>query len=190
MFMLYALPVGLLAGWLLGGHASGLTTVRLRWAPLALIGLLAQVALFLEPIVEHIGAMGMPIYVGSSLLVLAVVLRNVRVPGLPAVAVGASLNLVTIMSNGGYMPASTRALEALGKTVNPSYSNSLVTSHPVLAPLTDVFAMPAGVPFANIFSIGDLLIGIGIAWAIAAATRRGASGNLQPRSHTVGTDER
>jgi hypothetical protein len=190
MFMLYAVPAGVLLGWLVGGRLEGLAGVRLRWAPLALVGLLVQVALFLEPVVERVGALGPPVYVASSALVLAVVLRNISLPGLLPVAAGASLNLLAIVANGGYMPASPGALGALGKTINASYSNSLLTSHPALAPLTDVFAMPAGVPFANIFSVGDVLIGIGIAWAIAAAMRGGASRNLPPRSHALGTEGR
>jgi hypothetical protein len=44
----------------------------------------------------------------------------------------------------------------------------------MLEPLTDVFAIPAGVPLANVFSIGDVLIGVGIAVVIAAAMRREA----------------
>jgi hypothetical protein len=32
--------------------------------------------------------------------------------------------------------------------------------------------MPAWAPFANVFSIGDVLISVGLAWAIAAAMRR------------------
>jgi len=38
--------------------------------------------------------------------------------------------------------------------------------------LTDIFALPRWMPLANIFSIGDVLIGIGVAIAIAAAMRR------------------
>jgi Family of unknown function (DUF5317) len=190
MFMLYALPIGLAAGWLAGGQVGGLTSIRLRWAPLALVGLLAQVLLFLEPVVERIGGYGVPIYVGSSALVLVVVLRNVDIPGLLAVAGGATLNLVAILANGGYMPASSAALSALGKTVNPGYSNSLVTSQPVLAPLTDLFALPAWLPFANIFSVGDVMIGLGVAWVVATAMRSGAPGNLPPKSRALGTDER
>jgi hypothetical protein len=41
----------------------------------------------------------------------------------------------------------------------------------VLGPLTDQFAMPAWMPMANIFSVGDVLIGVGIAIAIVAVMR-------------------
>jgi hypothetical protein len=42
---------------------------------------------------------------------------------------------------------------------------------PALRPLTDVFAIPSAVPLANVFSIGDVLIGLGLATAIALAMR-------------------
>ena len=39
----------------------------------------------------------------------------------------------------------------------------------VLGPLTDLFAMPTWMPMANVFSVGDVLIGVGAAIAIVAA---------------------
>ena len=39
----------------------------------------------------------------------------------------------------------------------------------MLGPLTDLFAMPGWVPLANVFSIGDVLIGIGAVIAVVAA---------------------
>jgi len=189
MFILYALPVGLLTGWLSGGRLQGLTDVRLRWAPLALLGFLIQLVLFFGPVAESVGALGMPIYVGSTALVLTAVLRNGRLPGLPLVALGAISNMAAIVANGGYMPASAGAMEALGRAANDGYSNSAVMDQPALAPLTDIFAIPAGVPFANVFSVGDVLIGVGIAWAIAAAMRGGARRNLPPKYGLASTDE-
>jgi multisubunit Na+/H+ antiporter MnhE subunit len=50
-------------------------------------------------------------------------------------------------------------------------TNSVVVDRPALEPLTDVFALPAWLPLANVFSVGDVLIGLGIAIAIAAAMR-------------------
>jgi hypothetical protein len=44
--------------------------------------------------------------------------------------------------------------------------------NPALEPLTDIFAIPASLPLANVFSIGDVLIGVGIVIVIAAAMRR------------------
>jgi hypothetical protein len=189
MFILYAVPIGLLLGWVLGGRLAGLEAVRWRWAPVAITGLLLQLVLFSTPVTERIGDAGAPLYVGSTVLVLAALLRNLRIVGLPLVALGAVSNLAAIVSNGGSMPASADALAALGKSIGEEYSNSVLVTDPALAPLTDVFAMPRWMPMANVFSIGDVLIGIGIALAIAAAMRRGAPGNLPPKYPGHGTDE-
>lgn len=189
MFILYAIPIGILAGWILGGRLAALDAVRLRWAPIAIAGLLVQVVLFSGPVTERVGAAGTPLYVGSTLLVLVALLRNLRITGLPLVALGAVGNLAAIVANGGSMPASAGALAALGKSIGTEYSNSVLMAEPALAPLTDQFAMPRWMPLANVFSIGDVLIGVGIALAIAVAMRGGASGNLPPKYPDPGTDE-
>jgi hypothetical protein len=181
MFMLYALVVGITAGKLMGGSLAGVSQIRIHWAALAVFGLLMQVVLFFGPVAERVGSLGTPIYIGSTALVLVVVVRNLAIPGLALVAVGALSNLVAITANGGQMPASPAAMAFLGKTVNAGYSNSAVVATPVLAPLTDVFALPPFLPFANVFSVGDVLIGVGVAAVIAIAMRRGAPGNLPPR---------
>lgn len=171
MFILYAVLVGLVAGFALGGRPAGLAALRFRFATLAVVGFAAQVVIFSAPVSERIGDVGAPLYVASTAVVFAVLLANLRIGGLPVVALGAAGNLVAIVANGGYMPASAAALAAAGKVPPDGYSNSAVLADPVLAPLTDIFALPPAVPFANVFSIGDVLIGAGIALAIVAAMR-------------------
>ena len=46
------------------------------------------------------------------------------------------------------------------------FNNSGVLSHPHLAWLGDVIPVPASVPMANVFSIGDLLILLGLAYGL------------------------
>jgi hypothetical protein len=70
------------------------------------------------------------------------------------------------------MPADPAALASIGG-VAPGYSNSSVVADPALAPLTDLFAIPAWVPLSNVFSIGDVLIGAGVAVTIAIGMRNG-----------------
>ena len=79
---------------------------------------------------QRIGDLGTPVYVGSTALVLAVVLRNLRLPGLVLVAAGALSNLLAIVANGGFMPASAAALAVVGKAVQAGYSNSAVVEAP------------------------------------------------------------
>lgn len=175
MFILYAIPVGIGLGWLLGGRLERLADIRFRWAPLAVGGLLAQVVLFAGPVAERVGDLGPPLYVGSTVAVLAAVVRNARISGLPLVIAGAVSNLLAIGANGGVMPASPDAVAALGMEASGGFSNSVVLADPALRPLTDIFALPAWVPFANVFSIGDVLIGVGVATAIAFGMREAAA---------------
>jgi hypothetical protein len=89
----------------------------------------------------------------------------------PLIVLGAASNLAAIVANGGAMPASPGALAALGFG-SGGHTSTIVVDHPALEPLTDVFAMPDWMPLANVFSVGDVVIGIGVAIAIAASMRR------------------
>ncbi len=174
MFILYAVVIGVVLGLALGGRLERLGEVRLRWIPLAIVALLVQLALFTDAGTRLAGALAPAIYVGSTAAVLVVVLANLRVPGLPIVAVGAACNLAAIVANGGAMPADPAALASLGLTAGGP-TNSVVVADPALRPLTDIFAMPSWMPLANVFSLGDVLIGIGIAVALVALMRRPAA---------------
>jgi hypothetical protein len=171
MFILYAVVIGLVIGVASGGRITGLASLRIRWAAAIATGLAAQVILFTEAVSQRVGDLGPVLYVGSTLLVFAALVRNRAIPGIPIVVAGALCNLAAVLANGGYMPASEAALEASGKAAPVVYSNSSVVADPALWPLTDVFALPSWLPLANVFSVGDILIGIGIASVIVLAMR-------------------
>jgi hypothetical protein len=98
---------------------------------------------------------------------------NRHVPGLTLLTTGATLNGVVIALNGGTLPASASALQAAGVVYDPTvFTNSGVLAEPRLAWLGDVFAVPAGVPFANVFSVGDVYIVVGAAWLLHVTCRR------------------
>src|SRR5262245_44557044 len=138
MFILYAIPVGIMLGLLLGGRLAGLGEVRFRWAWLAILGFAVQVVLFSEPVTARIGDAGPLLYVASTALVFVAVLRNFRIPGMVLVAAGAGSNLLAVIANGGYMPASAAAASELGRDAPTVYSNSAILDAPALEPLTDV----------------------------------------------------
>jgi hypothetical protein len=174
VFILYAIPIGIVAGLLAGGRLDGLSSLRFRWAALAVAGFLVQVVLFALPTGDALASIGPAVYVGSTVAVLVALLANLPLAGVPLIAAGAASNLAAILANGGAMPVRVETLAAAGLDPHDGFSNSVVSGSPALEPLTDVFAIPAGVPLANVFSIGDVLIGIGIAVVIATAMRRGA----------------
>jgi len=175
VFILYAIPIGLITGFLLGGRLERLGDLQFHWAWLAIAGLIAQVVLFSPAVASVVGEAGPALYVASTVAVFVAVLRNWRIPGLAIVAIGAVCNLLAIAANGGIMPAAPDAVAALGMEAAEGFSNSVVIADPALRPLTDIFALPTWMPAANVFSVGDVLIGVGVAVVIALGMRGGST---------------
>jgi hypothetical protein len=170
LFIVYAVPVGLVAGLLLGGRIGALAGLRIRWAWLAVAGFVVQLTIYTMQVGNLLGDAVPVVYVLSNVAVLAAVLRNLALPGMSIIAAGAVCNLAAIIANGGFMPADPGALAIAGvDTSGPT--NSIVVADPALRFLTDIFAIPAAIPLANVFSFGDVLIGIGVATVIAMAMR-------------------
>jgi hypothetical protein len=180
VFIVYAIAIGLVLGLVFGGSLDALGNLRFRWPWLAIGGLVVQIALFSDPVAGVIGGAGVPIYVASSVAVLIAVLRNIPLRGLILVAAGALSNLAAIVANGGYMPADPGALALAGLPPKAGFSNSITTGDPALRPLTDQFALPAWVPLANVFSVGDVLIALGMIVVIVVGMRR----PKQPPEHS------
>jgi hypothetical protein len=172
MLLLYAIAIGLLAGLLTRGRIGNLSTVKIKLWPIALIGLFFQMLLFSSPLAAVVGAWGPSLYVVSTTLVLMALVVNLRQPGFWLITIGALANFAVIVANGGQMPASADAFAALnGLPVVPTtdFSNSVIAAPGApLFFLGDVFVLPRPLPFANVFSIGDVLIGLGGAWFIVA----------------------
>jgi hypothetical protein len=179
MFLLPAIVVGVAFALALGGRPSRLLDVELRhsWAVVAAFTL--QLVLF-PPI-----TLGLPnpvvdaLHVASYALLVLFGVANVRNLALLPLFVGMSLNALAIAVNGGRMPASEDAWAAAGLGVDGRSNVELGDKH--LAFLGDVFALPRSFPLANIFSVGDLLIGVGIVTLIvAASTAEGSARALVP----------
>jgi Family of unknown function (DUF5317) len=150
---------------LAGGRLGALVELRLRHGWAIFTALALQVAaLDLPGLPEGLR----PVLVVASYPVGAVFLAaNRRVPGMALVAVGGALNLVAILANGGVMPASPSALAAAGLPLDePGFQNSAAVANARLAFLGDVLYIPASWPFSNVFSVGDVLIAVGVAWGL------------------------
>jgi Family of unknown function (DUF5317) len=180
MFILYALVAGLVVGVATGGRIGALADVRFRWAPLIAIGFLAQIVLFSDVVAQRIGDAGPLLYVASTGLVVAAVVRNLDLPGLPLIVAGAACNLAAILANGGYMPTTEAAAALYGRAAPAAYSNSAIVASPALELLVDRIPLPRWVPFANIISIGDVLLGIGVFVLLVTVMRRGRRATSGP----------
>ena len=71
--------------------------------------------------------------------------------------------------HGGHMPALPRAMRDAGLSYTGVHNNSVAEAHPRLAWFVDRWAAPGWVPAGNVFSVGDVLIGLGAVVLIAAA---------------------
>jgi hypothetical protein len=165
MLLLYAVVLGVIAGVVSGGKLAALGTTHIRLWPVALVGLFAQVLLFSSPLAAIVGPWGPSLYVVSTVLVLMALVVNLRQPGFWLIIAGALCNFAVIVANGGQMPAAPEAWLALnGVAAVPTtdFSNSILAGPTtVLAFLGDNFVLPRPLPLANVFSIGDVLIGLG-----------------------------
>ncbi len=175
MLLLYSIAAGLIIGRILGGRVRNLEHVHFVWWQLALAGLFVQLVLFAGPVEERIGSEGSLIYVLSTLAVLVALLRNLRLPGLAIIAIGAILNLIPVLANGGAMPSAPEAwLQLTGVAALPvtHFSNTVLIGPDTLFPfLGDVFVFPRPLPMANVFSIGDAVIAVGAVVFLARAMR-------------------
>jgi lipoprotein signal peptidase len=182
MFIVYPLLLALLIGLLMGRSPASLGRIHFRWAWLAMGSLAVQLLIFSTPLGEVLGGLAPIGYIASTAAALLFVLANVQLPGLVMVAAGAASNLLAILANGGYMPTTAEALAAVGHKISTAYSNSTTAANVALAPLTDIFALPRQLPVANVFSIGDVLIGVGVFVLVLAAMRRPRAGVQERRA--------
>jgi MFS family permease len=179
MFLLPSLLLGIVFALLLGGRPSRILEIEFhqRWTVPA--ALAVQLTLF-SPLGAHIpDGVASSVHLASYGLLFLFGAANVRIlPLLPLLA-GMALNAVAILANGGKMPVSPSAWRAAGLP-DEAFSN-VRRGAEHLGFLGDIFALPAGVPLANVFSFGDLLIGFGMAaFVVVVSTSEGQTRVLVP----------
>jgi len=175
MFIAAAIIIAVLVAAGLGAPLSRLGRVRLRGAGLVFGSLALQVVLFtpLSAIVP--ASLDATAHVASYVLLLAFLGLNVRLPGLWLCGLGLAANSVAILANGGRMPIALHAWTATGRpaaelTAHGFHTNNVLSGpHAAFGWLGDIFALPAAVPLATAFSVGDLLILFGATMFVCRA---------------------
>jgi len=201
---LSAIILALIVGALAGGAFPRLAELRLRWNLLlvAALGLRLLVGLSRE---SGIGA-EIPAgwaYMTAYLLILAWLWGNWRVPGLQIASVGIGANMLAVLLNQGQMPIWSAAFFSAGFTeadiagdpfhflLRADTVASFVASGGLFG---DVIPLP--VPYIrDVVSIGDVLLALGIFWAIVYSMTRAeapsrsalAIGPLPARQSAAGT---
>ena len=164
--------VALVVGRLLGGRLGALADAEIRGTGLAFAAIALQVAAFPSGVLpwNTPGSVARALWLVSYALLIAMLIRNIRLRGTPIIAAGLLSNLTAILSNGGLMPVRPSALAAAGRTYS-AHNNSIEVVRPHLASLVDRWAVPHWIPLGNVYSVGDVLIAIGIAVAVVVAMR-------------------
>lgn len=169
MLVLAAGVLALLSPLLAGRWSARLLLHRWRW-PLLLWATFALQTFAI--LVALPGVLAEVLHVGTYVVAVVFLWANRSIPGVPVVATGAALNGITIALNGGVLPASPGAVRAAGIDTGEGFANSAVVADPVLPWLGDVLAWPAPLPLANTFSLGDVLIVLGVVIAAWTGTCR------------------
>ena len=188
---LSAILLALIVGALAGGSFPRLGELKLRWSWLLAAALGLRLLVLVS---EETGfADALPagwFYVGAYLLVFVWLCGNWRVPGLQIASVGIGANMVAVLINGGQMPIWSAAFFSAGFTeadiVNDPFHFLLRTDTVAgFVAAGGLFGdvIPIPIPYIrDVVSIGDVLLALGIFWAIvysmtrAGAPSRGARG--------------
>ena len=153
-----------------GGRLGRLESLEIRGLWLAAAAFAIQVVL-VTLVPEGDETLHRVAHIATYGLVGACILRNLDIRFMWVVAVGGLLNFIAITANGGVMPASASALRGAGlDPASGEFANSDLVHDAHVAFLGDVFAIPAGWPGANVFSVGDALMVLGAFLVLHAAT--------------------
>jgi len=177
--IIFIVPViSILIAMMRGGKLGYLADLNIRWRGFIILGFLLQVLIYNDfwQGRDELRAWTPLGYILSLCLLTIALAVNYRIPGMPFIALGFFLNFITILANGGYMPAAPSAYVMAGfRNLSPGqvYNNSIgMGAETPLFFLGDVFAIPKQIPFHNVFSIGDGIIVIGAAYLLQIAMMR------------------
>jgi hypothetical protein len=177
--------VGIAVALLRGGSFAGWARAHVYWSWVALGSLGLQLVLYDPPIdrLPWVITWGPVVWTLCLAALFAVLVRNaIATPTLKGAwalaAVGVGLNVLVVAANGGYMPQSDEAhlatrgvLQASAPAADPQLRNVLsMSSETRLNWLGDIIPEPAWLPRNNVISIGDVLLGSGLAWWVFLIT--------------------
>lgn len=196
LFALTLLIVGLgIGGWRIAKDKgwSSLAPPVLRLWPLPFIGLTLQFG----ALRWAAGTERITLFALSQGLLLVFFAANFKYAPLHLLALGFAMNLLPILSNGGYMPITPEAMASLNPgTSADQWINGLtragskdIVMSAAVAPfwfLGDVFVLSRPFPLPTAFSVGDVLILIGFGWTVYQfSSPKGANDHGQ--AHRAGT---
>jgi MFS family permease len=198
--------LALIVGALAGGGIPRLADLKLRWTALLVAALLLRLAAGFSRELDIVRDVPVGwLYIAAYGLISAWLWGNWRVPGLQIAAVGIGANMIAVLANDGQMPIWAAAFRTAGFSAGEIANDPfhfLLTADSVAEFVAsgglfgDVIPLPLPV-IRDVISIGDVLLALGIFWAIVysmtraeAPTRSGyilGGGVLRPATAAMGT---
>lgn len=192
MILLLAVAIGILAGWgwaRLQKHPYQAPNLQVSW--LAVIAFLPQLGMAYLPTTRNLvsGGLVATSLIISLLLFLGFVWWNRRLPGMPILMIGLILNLLVMVANGGWMPiepktasqlVGTNVLQIIDAGSRFGQKDILLLPQQIhFGFLADRFLLPAWFPYQTAFSLGDILIALGVFWLLLKSPASSATNNNQ-----------
>jgi hypothetical protein len=143
------------------GRLTALADLQLRRPWLAIAGIGVQI-MIISVLPAGTAGLHEAIHMGSYVLLGAFVWFNRRIAGVPLIMAGGLLNFIAIAANGGVMPADPDIALHAAREGGEGFVNSGAMQDPHLLFLGDVFATPESWPLYNVYSVGDIVIVLGV----------------------------
>jgi len=174
VFFVATIVVAVLVVIVTKGSFQRIANIHLHALWLLLAALVIQIALeFVDFPTDRIDDLGLAILLMSYVLIFAFCFLNRHTSGMLVIAIGVALNVLAISLNGG-MPTKDDVKTRNGREVHVPIERTVKhkprESDDMLAFLGDVITAP-GIPNQQ-FSVGDIVIGIGVIDICFEASRR------------------
>jgi uncharacterized protein DUF5317 len=171
LIFLAAIVLGAAFGLLTRGKIENLARLQFRWPWLVLAALIVREAILLTPLnsvegAQYVYLLGLVVIVGWTIW------HWRRLRGIWLVTVGGALNVLVIAANGARMPVAPEAAGSLNSR-GTFGQYTLMGAHTNLNFLADWIRF---YPAPGVYSIGDVIIALGLAIVVFLAVRN-------PRPH-------
>lgn len=151
------------------GRLTALADLPLRRPGLAVAAIAMQV-LIISLIPGGPQGFHTTVHMLSYVLLGAFAFANRHIAGVAIAGLGGLLNFVAIAANGGVMPANPDTLASFqGADSHGEFANSQILEHPRLLFLGDTIPTPSSLPIHTVFSVGDLVLMLGVALLVHTA---------------------
>jgi hypothetical protein len=169
--MIIIVLIAIIIGIIINKGLRGIEHKKIRHFYLIVLGFAIQIIIFNEKFENSTANFLTPIlYVCSLIIMLIFMLLNLQYKGIKIAGIGLLSNLAAIISNGGYMPQDLPKIELvwgmekaeLLKQTGHLNNGIVMSSDTHLNFLSDVIAIPKLKFLMGVYSIGDVIITIGI----------------------------